>query len=401
MEKSADWGTHFYMRGFHVSGLFLHWLVFSVLILSLFWMHAKNQKEWTKLLMVAGVLNLMLIHGNHVPVAKTTLLTQATPQSKTALQRSSQTPFIRLFYDDQTEPSENKNVPDLLYLINQHSDAPVNESFYNYWTYRVLYYRQRLLFNSGILYDIPYQNGRFSPLQPKNHKQMDTVLSQYDPLLWLKLSGVTHIATRVNLEQTHWKDYPNQLTSVFQAPEYDMNILKLNQHLKRASLIDTIIFNPNPVKTFKATEKNYPQQHPEQVIELHSTQQKYKQALASLSSNITPTQKNTNHITVLKDEAGTLEIETSTTKETILLVNESYFPGWQATDKLTRTPLTVMMANQRMIAIPLKPGHYQIELKYHSRYFMLGCILSLLGVVLTALLLFKPFQSQNRSQPPV
>lgn len=397
MEESADWGKHFYMRGFHVSGLMMHWIIFSTLILTLFWTAAKHQRQWILLLLVLGVINMIAIHANHVPTGATELLLPKTPQAASAIKQDTPEQFVRILYDDGVQTQENKNLPSLLKKINQYNSRPVQESFYEYWIYRVLFSKERLLFNSGILYQLPYQNGRFSPLQPKNHKQMDTALKEYNPLLWLKLSGVTHIATKANLSLTSWAKFENNLSRIHHAPEHDLSILALKNPIKRISVIDKYILNPDPINTFKVTEADYPEDKPETLVELHTTKDTLNMmfnqftADTQLKSNISA-----ENIHIIQDEAGSLEFQVNNKKDkAVILINESFFPGWHALDINNGKELPILMANQRMMAIPIKAGHYHIKLTYKSRFFMAGLLVTVLGIFLSLFLLFKPIQTHH------
>jgi Bacterial membrane protein YfhO len=72
----------------------------------------------------------------------------------------------------------------------------------------------------------------------------------------------------------------------------------------------------------------------------------------------------------------------------MLVVADTYFPGWRA--RVDGTPAPLMRANYAFRAVPLAGGAHSVELTYAPRSFRVGLLLSLLGLTLVAALAMAP-----------
>lgn len=73
-----------------------------------------------------------------------------------------------------------------------------------------------------------------------------------------------------------------------------------------------------------------------------------------------------------------LTIETNSTTNTVLVVSEMFYPGWEATIDGKRTP--IMLANYLLRAVSVPPGQHKIEMRYSAPAARNGVIIS--GVTL-------------------
>jgi hypothetical protein len=79
-----------------------------------------------------------------------------------------------------------------------------------------------------------------------------------------------------------------------------------------------------------------------------------------------------------------IEIDATLAGPAMLVIADTYFPGWQA--RVDGAPAPLMRANYAFRAIPLAGGTHSVELTYAPRSFRVGLLLSLLGLTITAAL---------------
>jgi Bacterial membrane protein YfhO len=77
------------------------------------------------------------------------------------------------------------------------------------------------------------------------------------------------------------------------------------------------------------------------------------------------------------DNSIALEVEAS--RPAMLVVSESWFPGWSAT--VDRAPTRVLRADAVALGVPVPAGRHSVELTYNAPGFRLGAALSGAGVV--------------------
>lgn len=63
----------------------------------------------------------------------------------------------------------------------------------------------------------------------------------------------------------------------------------------------------------------------------------------------------------------------------VLVLGDTYFPGWSATVDGVAAPIRPVNLAQR--GVPLAPGRHRIEFRYHDRALLYGGLLSLLGLI--------------------
>lgn len=78
-------------------------------------------------------------------------------------------------------------------------------------------------------------------------------------------------------------------------------------------------------------------------------------------------------------------------KDKILCLSIPYSAGWSA--KVDGKPAKLLEANVLFMALPLKQGHHQIELRYMTPGLLPGCALSTLSV---AIILFIKLRSWKK-----
>ena len=83
-----------------------------------------------------------------------------------------------------------------------------------------------------------------------------------------------------------------------------------------------------------------------------------------------------------------LAIEATSQKDGVLVVNDSYWPGWKATIDGKEVP--IWLADCIVRAVPWPAGHHLLEMKYEPLEVRIGWVVSIIGVIaLTALFVIE------------
>lgn len=101
-----------------------------------------------------------------------------------------------------------------------------------------------------------------------------------------------------------------------------------------------------------------------------------------------------NLIKINSEQAQKWQLKVSVTKPGLLIINQTYFPNWQAT--VNQQKVKIIKVNHALQAIALKPGVYQVVLKYQDKEFTLGVILFLGALLLSGFLALKQPRKNNR-----
>jgi hypothetical protein len=346
-------------------------------------------------------------------VAPTSLLThQSSPKVMATLgplvdQRHQ--PMGRILYDDNIETLDKPNDPAIQAQIRDAYGRPaVRDTFEDYWIYRVLYNQQRLLFNHGITHDLAYLNGRFAPLQPLHHKQLDVVMQRYAPQRYMRLMGVSAIVTAITPESDDWGDpkpRPRPLPDprlgpgmgtppesmekasakafqeIYRDPDYNVRVLAVNNVLPGAHWIIRPKYNQDPGR-FPTVMPTFKEQLGQGEITLGQRAQAFSVLLPGTKAN--------HHEPVMvpprwdqwsqqHPESMALTV-TGTLPMAWRVIQQSYFPGWKAWIDGFETP--VSMANHRWLALPVPQGQHVVRLTYESNQWLLGVALGCVSLIL-------------------
>ncbi len=88
-------------------------------------------------------------------------------------------------------------------------------------------------------------------------------------------------------------------------------------------------------------------------------------------------------MTWIEDTPERLMLRVETAQPAVLVVRDTFFPGWQAT--VDGRPVPLWRADLLFRALPVTAGEHTVTLSYHSRPFVRGALIS--GLALVALLL--------------
>jgi len=90
---------------------------------------------------------------------------------------------------------------------------------------------------------------------------------------------------------------------------------------------------------------------------------------------------------ILRDEPTRVEIEAELEAPGLLVLADSYYPGWRAT--VDGKPAEILPTNHLFRGVPVPAGRHVVRFEYRSGLLMLGAAVSAAGVALVALLLLR------------
>jgi hypothetical protein len=103
--------------------------------------------------------------------------------------------------------------------------------------------------------------------------------------------------------------------------------------------------------------------------------------------------------TIVEDAAERIAVRIQAAQPAMLVVRDTYFPGWSAT--VDGRPASLWRADYLFRAVAVPTGSHTVELRFHSRALTLGLQVSLLAVLVTAALAFLPLpgRAERALQP--
>lgn len=85
---------------------------------------------------------------------------------------------------------------------------------------------------------------------------------------------------------------------------------------------------------------------------------------------------------------GGAQLTVSAPEGGLLVINDTYYPGWQATVDGVGTP--ILWTNYLFMGVPLEPGVHTVRLEYRPASVPLGLAVSLIaGLVLVGVVLAR------------
>lgn len=97
--------------------------------------------------------------------------------------------------------------------------------------------------------------------------------------------------------------------------------------------------------------------------------------------------------TVVRYESERVTIETEADAARLLVLTDTYFPGWVAT--VDGTGADILRANYAFRAVVVPPGRHTVEFRYQPSSFRLGAGLSVAGLLGAVLLVFAPHRGRR------
>jgi hypothetical protein len=235
----------------------------------------------------------------------------------------------------------------------------------------------RLQPNGASVHGVEYLNGRISPVQSLEHILFEEILLDRNPSRLMSLSSVRFVVTALSPASKRWAG-PG-FTEVLSSKELNLRILEVQDTLPRATIVD------GAVRILGEFEE-----------QLHALLQAPADAsivVAALSSGAaavptrsTPTTFHSVELTRPRPERFEAN-GVATNSRQLLLINESYLPGWRATVNGQDVP--ILRANARFMAVPLPKGEFGATVIFSVDSWRSGLAVSTLGVgAISALLVF-------------
>ncbi|HLU99880.1 MAG TPA: YfhO family protein [Acidobacteriota bacterium] len=102
-------------------------------------------------------------------------------------------------------------------------------------------------------------------------------------------------------------------------------------------------------------------------------------------------------VQVLNRTGNRVELETQADRPAVLVIGQTYFPGWHLL--VDDEPVPLMSANYLFSAAVVPEGKHRVELEFRPASVRFGLLLSLLGLLLTAIAAFW-LRAQADATPP-
>jgi hypothetical protein len=101
-------------------------------------------------------------------------------------------------------------------------------------------------------------------------------------------------------------------------------------------------------------------------------------------------------VLAVRDRAGDVRVRAVVAEPSVLVVSQSFYPGWKA--RVDGRPRPVLRADHALQAVVLAPGTHEIELTFESPALRAGLILSALSLLVLAVLSARAILAGSRSQ---
>lgn len=238
--------------------------------------------------------------------------------------------------------------------------------------------------NTWIMYRLMSPSG-YDPLYSKQYGKFYNVYTKRDNLEvisryanldkydneFLDLLGVKYLlAAKRNKDSSITPDGDRfynisdpKLKPVFE--DKSMVVLENTDVMPRVSLFDQFDIESNYSNTFKRLQAGYP--FKEKVI--------LDQQPQYLNLKKSPNDK----AEIVTYSPNEVEIKTNTKQNTILVLTDSYYPGWKA--EVNKKPVHMYTADGIFRAIELTKGENQVRFYYQPESFKKGVIISLLSLI--------------------
>ena len=110
--------------------------------------------------------------------------------------------------------------------------------------------------------------------------------------------------------------------------------------------------------------------------------------ILSQSPHIDPQPDPTATATITQYQPQRVSITTQSIKPQLLLLNDTYYPGWNAT--IDGQPAPILRANHAFRAVALPIGSHQVVFSYQPLSVKLGGLITLIGILRVIIILKKP-----------
>jgi hypothetical protein len=227
---------------------------------------------------------------------------------------------------------------------------------------------QNLLPNAGILYGVDYMQ-EIDALGRQPYTDFLYFASHLEPSRQVKLFRALNIGYLVSFQPLSAEG----ITLKRQFPEYYSWLYEVDNPIPRAYIVGKSTAEQNPDKTLRRLSSDEFDPTGEVILDREITKR--------------PTRPSTATSKIVRYDNHVVTIQTSANDQGILVLADSYYPGWKAYVDGKETP--ILRANHFFRAVALPEGAHVVEFKYDPLSFKIGAWISVLTIIsLLAITLF-------------
>ncbi|MBI2953874.1 MAG: YfhO family protein [Chloroflexi bacterium] len=209
--------------------------------------------------------------------------------------------------------------------------------------------------NAGAIYELEDIVGN-SPLETQAHQKFE---SGIDEIRRWQLLNVKYVVTKRKLSD-------GRLIPTLQEGDINTYELVSNLRLPRAFMVYKVNVATSPDEELRLAN----------AIEPRSEVVLQKVPPLALPQTAPPDTM----VTIVQRQAGRMDLKTSSAENGLLVLSETFYPGWQAF--VDGRPVEVLRANYLLQAVPLEKGARSVEFVYAPAGLKTGLIVSLLSAAL-------------------
>jgi len=365
------WSMRLPVAGSHFQVLALHTLVVFAMVAALLWVVPDRRRLFAAALLGVAIADLAWVHYRFVPTAPDGLFApQETPYALRQLDSQGRSREMYRVYFDVRHPGRDVNYARGELAARTASvlgEDPLERGYIH--AYAMLFRRDRLQVNSGVLHGVEYLNGRMSPLQPTRHLAVENYLLARAPARLMVLANVRYVVTSLQPASPLWKGGGFALRHT--DGERNLRILEVESYLPRALVVPNAVRASADLADTLAALANV--EDPRRTVVV-SQDVEARENAASGATMTLPQVELSRPSPELYVARGMNPFE-----HAWLLVNESHFDGWRAT--VNGAPAELLRANGRFMAVPIERGAFEATLNYRSTFLAAGAAVSIFGLV--------------------
>ena len=181
----------------------------------------------------------------------------------------------------------------------------------------------------------------------------------------IKLLGALNVKYMVSFRDLPEKD----IRLVHRFPNYLSWLYEIKTVVPRAYLVSEFSVEKDSVRTLQRLSTNAFDPLREVILDSYVS--------------LAPSVASSRQVNIQRYENSLVTITTSAKHESILVLTDSFYPGWKA--YIDGTETEILRANHFYRAVRLPGGNHQVEFRYEPQSFQIGAMISLLTVFLMIL----------------
>jgi hypothetical protein len=361
----------------HLNVLLIHTVVMLSIVGVWFMVSPARRGFLLTVMLMVSCLDLFWVHYRTVPTVPVDLLSRAPAPFalRSAPAPTGEQPY-RVFFDTQSPGpviAYQHNGPiDSLLRAGAEDEKNLIQHGYPH-LYGLLYRRDRLHPNGGILHGVQYLNGPLTPLQLTANTAFESYLPGRDAHKAMTMANVRYVVTGLQPANPVWDDH--RFVNLETDAVRNLRILENPDWLPRVLLVPNAIATSNDLQSINDALASIddPRSHLTVV------------AQAPAGPDEAPVDV---QLSVERPSPERIEVSGSSPyRQAYLLLNESYLDNWHAA--LNGLQVEVLRANLRFMAIAIGPGPFEVSFDYRPEGFLLGASLSVFGLLICVVLTLR------------